>query len=241
MTNLTIFNQDKASELFNSTEQFPVSFDDAWQWLEYSRKDPALKSFLACEFAESIDFIVSHQKVENLNSVVAGRPSTKYSLTIDCFKSWAMMSKTATGKQVRLYFLECERIAKLTTQQPRQLSGIEMARENLRLWEDLEAKQALIAAQEVKITQLDAEVEVLSEVVDQLFDYSSIIRVAKHNNVDPGCFKWQSLKAASKTLGLEVKSAPCAIWKTKNLYPHQAWQFVYPEYQLPEATSLVLG
>ncbi len=239
MTNLTIFNQDKASELFNSKEQFPVSFDDAWQWLEYSKKSNALESFLNCGFSKSIDFIRLLENQQNLNSAIGGRPTVSYMLTVDCFKSWAMMSKTQTGKQVRLYFLECERIAKSIQVKP--LSGIEMARENLRLWEDLEAKQALIAAQEVKITQLDAEVDVLSEVVDQLFDYSSIIRVAKHNNVNPGCFKWQSLKAASNTLGLEVKSAPCDIWGTKNLYPHQAWQFVYPEYQLPEAASLVLG
>ena len=30
-------------------------------------------------------------------------------VTVDCFKTWAMMANTPQGKQVRLYFLECER------------------------------------------------------------------------------------------------------------------------------------
>lgn len=229
MTNLTIFNQDKANELFNSTEQFPVSFDDAWRWLEYSTKQKGMISFESCEFSESIDFIRFNQKVK---SGMVERELSFYSLTIDCFKSWAMMSKTATGKQVRLYFLECEKIAKAKPVAP--LTRRQLAEENLRLIIELEESESKLAFAEVQI-------DVLSEVIDDLFDYSSIIRVAKHNDVNPDCFKWQKLKAASKVLELEIKSAPCAIWKTKNLYHHDAWVFVYPEYNLPEPTSLMLG
>jgi phage anti-repressor protein len=113
MTNLSVFNQDKANELFNSTNAFPINFDDAWRWLEYSTKQKGMLSFTTCEFTESIDFIRFNQKVK---SGIVERELSFYSLTIDCFKSWAMMSKTQTGKQVRLYFLECERIAKQKVQ-----------------------------------------------------------------------------------------------------------------------------
>jgi phage anti-repressor protein len=227
MTNL-MFNQDKANELFNSTNAFPINFDDAWQWLEYSEKRSA-KVYLIANLEEGIDFV----KNVPLGSLAVPRPSEQISLSIEGFKNWAMMSKTQTGKQVRKYFIECERIAKQKPVSSKQtlkealLAQVALIEEN----ERLEAENGF----------LNAQVDVLTEVVDELFDYSSIIRVAKHNNVNPDCFKWQKLKAASKVLGLDIKSAPCAIWKTKNLYSHDAWAFAYPEYNLPEPTSLMLG
>lgn len=45
-----------------------------------------------------------------------GRPSRLYMLTIDCFKEMGMLAKTEKGKEIRRYFLECEKLAK--TQQP---------------------------------------------------------------------------------------------------------------------------
>ncbi|MFA9202053.1 MAG: hypothetical protein ACEQSC_00680 [Candidatus Nanopelagicaceae bacterium] len=107
MTNLTIFDQDKANELFNSTKAFPINFDDAWRWLEYSKKDKA-KDYLIANLEEGIDFLLERE----LGSLAVPRPSEQISLSIEGFKNWAMMSKTATGKQVRKYFIECERIAK---------------------------------------------------------------------------------------------------------------------------------
>lgn len=47
-----------------------------------------------------------------------GRPSVSYSLTLTCFKELAMLAKTAQGKQVRLYFIECEKIAKQAISKP---------------------------------------------------------------------------------------------------------------------------
>jgi hypothetical protein len=40
------------------------------------------------------------------------RPVEIIQLSIEAFKMWAMMAGTPQGKQVRLYFLECEKIAK---------------------------------------------------------------------------------------------------------------------------------
>lgn len=36
----------------------------------------------------------------------------KIQLTCECFKQWGMMAGTEKGRQIRLYFLECERLAK---------------------------------------------------------------------------------------------------------------------------------
>lgn len=57
------FDQLTANTIFNSTDVFPINFDDAWQAVGYSRKDSALR-ILTSQFAESIDFIVSHKFVE---------------------------------------------------------------------------------------------------------------------------------------------------------------------------------
>lgn len=113
MSNLTAFNQTTANDLFNSTNPFPVSFDDAWQWLEYDKKGNA-KRYLVENLEEGIDFLINQE----LGSLAVPRPSEQISLSIEGFKNWAMMSKTDTGKQVRKYFIECERIAKLVVQQP---------------------------------------------------------------------------------------------------------------------------
>jgi hypothetical protein len=90
-------------------------------------------------------------------------------------------------------------------------------------------------------TQLLEEENVqLSEVVDELFNFSSIIRIAKYNNVDETEFSWRKLKSASITKRLEIKVAPCPRYGKKNLYHHDAWRIAYPGVKLPETTTLVL-
>jgi phage anti-repressor protein len=113
------FSFEIAQELYTSPEQFPIHFDDAWQWLDYSRKDSAKRNFEKAGFIEGIDFEL-HKDVEL-------RPQGGYSnrddiyLSCECFKQWGMMAGTEKGHQVRLYFLKCERIAKSVIQ-PKEVS-----------------------------------------------------------------------------------------------------------------------
>lgn len=145
---MTQFSIDTAFALIQSTEHFPVNFDDAWQWLEFSRKDSAKKSFDKCEFSESLDFSSFRQKVER---EVGATYKDVIHLTIDCFKSWAMMVQTEKGKLVRQYFLECER--KLKEQETQQvnlptnmLEAAKFAQELTNKW--LQAEQDKLALQE---------------------------------------------------------------------------------------------
>ena len=110
----------------------------------------------------------------------------------------------------------------------------------------LEALKALVASEE-RLMLAQAEVEVLeeanqalSEAVDELFNYSSIIRIAKFNGISEEHFKWHRLKTVSAQLGLEIKRVPCARFGTKNLYSHDAWRVAYPHVNLPETTTLVV-
>ena len=116
----------------------------------------------------------------------------------------------------------------------------------------IEALKALVASEEAKeqlilqnsilenqVESLTEDVERQAEVIDELYDYSSIIRVAKFNQVNEKTFSWRKLKATSEVLGLDILQAPCPRYVTKNLYHREAWRVAYPEYLLPEATELV--
>lgn len=99
-------NTENIFSLLRSTDEFPVDFAEAWQWVGYSRKGDAKEALLNAGFLVDIDFRIFRNIPKNSK---AGRPSDVIQLTVDCFKSFAMMAGTEKGKQVRQYFLKCER------------------------------------------------------------------------------------------------------------------------------------
>ena len=226
---MDIIVQNAIKSQFESTEQFPVDFDVYWGWIGYTRKDAAKRAFESADFEKGVDYHL-HSSVEVVKRVQGGgsQPESIF-LTIDCAKSFAMMAKTEKGKEVRKYYLECEKIAK---------SIVPVTY--------LDALKALVVAEEAKELlkiqnqELEHEVEQLSEAVDDLFNFSSIIRIAKFNNVCETNFKWRTLKAASQAKNLEVKQVPCPQYKTKNLYHHDVWRYCYPTFNLPETTTLTI-
>lgn len=113
MTNTLEFSQQLALSLYESTEEFPVDLDEAYQWLGYSRKDAA-KRKLVNNFIEGIDY-VSHRPVEVLSDKGSG-VKEQIKLTTGCFKELGMLAGTEKGKQVRQYFLQCEKLAKKATE-----------------------------------------------------------------------------------------------------------------------------
>jgi len=108
----------------------------------------------------------------------------------------------------------------------------------------LEALKALVASEEEKEIlklqneQLEQENELLSEAVDELFNYSSIIRVAKFNNMLENKFNYHRLKAVSAKIGIEPKKVPCPRFEYKLLYHHDAWRIAYPDVSLPETITI---
>lgn len=54
-------------------------------------------------FTEGEDFI------SILGESTGGRPSIDYALSIDCAKEIAMLQRTEKGKEIRKYFIECEK------------------------------------------------------------------------------------------------------------------------------------
>jgi hypothetical protein len=113
------------------------------------------------------------------------------------------------------------------------LTPLELAKIQVQLHEQLE-----LQAEQIK--QLEEETERQAEIIDELFEYSSIIRIAKYNQVTEKHFNWRKLKAASVCKHLEIKTAPCPRYGTKNLYHHDVWRYAYPNANLPETTTLVV-
>ncbi|WP_432811070.1 hypothetical protein [Pantanalinema sp. GBBB05] len=103
-------SQALVRSLLQSDEEFPVDLEDAWKWIGYSSKQKA-KDKLTSNFVEGTDFLTKWLKNSG-----RGRSSEQILLTIDCFKSLAMMAGTAKGKEVRQYFLDCERNFKAALQ-----------------------------------------------------------------------------------------------------------------------------
>jgi phage regulator Rha-like protein len=119
-------------------------------------------------------------------------------------------------------------------------SALEIAEDYLALAQkQVELQRALIQAEAEK-QLLEQENEQLAEAVDELFDYSSIIRVAKFNGVSETRFNWRTLKAMSINMGMEIKRVPSPRFEWQNLYSHDVWRVCYPSVRLPETTTLVI-
>lgn len=99
------FSITLAQEFVESNDPFPVDFDLAWKWMGFSTKASAKRILM--NFEIGVDY-----STKSLKNPSAGRPSESIKLSVDCFKSMGMMAGTEKGKEIRRYFIECEKIAK---------------------------------------------------------------------------------------------------------------------------------
>lgn len=87
---------------------------DVYEWLGYSTYQHAQTAFDNCGFAETLDFTIVTEKRKN---GFGFREVKDICMTADCFKAFAMQARTERGKQVRLYYIECERQLKSIVQE----------------------------------------------------------------------------------------------------------------------------
>lgn len=162
------FTLELAKELVTSQEQFPIDFEDAYLWLDYSRKDNAKTSFLKCGFIEGVDYTLLRVK-ERVNGNNGGGIVSKETiyLTVDCFKHWGMMINSEKGRQIRLYFLECEKQLKTITTKPK--SAIELFEYHLNIAKEHEQRLLQIEENNKRLTEsqevLEAETDFIKETL----------------------------------------------------------------------------
>lgn len=147
---------------------------------------------------ENQDFIVLTKKGENSKG---GRPSKEYYLTINSGKHISMLSGTDKGKQVREYFIECER--KLVYQMAEQ-SGYRLPRnfsESLKML-------AVEVEKTEKLTQIVEEQQLLiediapkAEVYDKFINSESTLSVKEFAEV-----AFDILKLGEKNMFKELRS-----------------------------------
>jgi hypothetical protein len=103
-TGIISFSAELAQQLMESADGFPVDFELAWVWLGYATKASAKRSLKCFKLGRDFNKVVEKS---------TGRDVERFWLTVDCFKSMGMMAQTDQGDQVREYFLDCERKAKI--------------------------------------------------------------------------------------------------------------------------------
>lgn len=106
---------------------------------------------------------------------------------------------------------------------------------------ELEKVQEELALKALECESLEADNDRQAEIIDEVYNYSSIIRVAKFNNISETNFSWRRLVSASAQMKIEVMKAPCPRFVTKNLYNHDVWRYCYPSVSLPETTTLTIS
>lgn len=114
MSNLQVFDTQKLVDGWLQQEQngerFPVPFDVAWQLAGYSRKDSAKRYLPKSSQGEFF-----HVSVEN--SEGKGRPREVIKLSCDGLKHLCLMAETDQGRQIRQYFIECEKKWRMVQEQ----------------------------------------------------------------------------------------------------------------------------
>ncbi len=148
------FSHELALAIVQSTDEFPIDFDAAWKWIGYSTKQKA-KNKLINNFEVSIDYNIN-QTVKLVKRAQGGDSGIEdICLTIDCFKSLGMMAGTGQGKEIRRYFLECERIAKKAVEIiPAQAQEIE----RLKLELQVAQAQASAAQSQERVLQISSAI-----------------------------------------------------------------------------------
>jgi phage anti-repressor protein len=171
---MTEFSLDLAKELVASNDEFPVDFEQAYVWLEYSRKDVAKRAFLNVGFIENVDFKVFHTSAENSQG---GRPTEIIKLTVDCFKQWGMVCGNDKGKQIRLYFLECEKVAKQVTNIPAEM---------LQFMQTMQSEMRLLRERTEK---LDIVQEEKQQLASELQDRNTLLKLLDEAGYEhQGCY-----------------------------------------------------
>ncbi len=151
-----IFSIELATKIVSSQEEFPVDFNELWQWCGYSRKSKA-KEKLTKHFERDLDYCT--KKCNQPSTNASGFVQVEIlKLTLDAAKEFAMMAGTDQGKEVRKYFIAAEKKARELIQ---NLSPAELILKQAQMLVYLEHKQKQIEAEQkaIKLQQEEAEKE----------------------------------------------------------------------------------
>jgi len=173
-----------------------VSARDLHFALEVQTKFPDWVSrMLDYGFIEGEDFI------SILGESTGGRPSVDYALSIDCAKEISMLQRTDKGKEVRRYFIECE---KKLSQHPQSME--EMLLMSVQLL--VENKKAIarmnqeVAEVKNDIIELKAKANVSDAEFYAITGYASLI--GKQVDTPSAAAMGKKATSMSKAMGIMI-------------------------------------
>ena len=98
---------------YNNQNDFIISLDDIYKWIGFAKKGNA-KTLLLKHFENNVDYIVQNilrsQKVLASSQSSRGPLPEKILLTIDCFKTFCLISANSKSKQIYNYYIKMEKI-----------------------------------------------------------------------------------------------------------------------------------
>lgn len=155
--------------------KFPVDFDTAWQIAGYARKDIAKRKL--DKLIEGSDFSTDKRK-----NGQRGRSREIINLTCDAFKHFCLLAETEQGKEIRQYFIECEKKWKLVQKHhPEVATEIEILQLKLQL---VQAETQKAIAEKSILDTRHLIVSTCPEPVQQkIFGYSVVEKIEYRDRV----------------------------------------------------------
>lgn len=149
-----------------STEVYPgqtietVNARDLWVFVESKQEfSPWIMNRIErYDFIEGVDWVFD----KGIKNPLGGRPKGEYFISIEMAKSISMVEDNAKGKQIRRYFIECERLAKAKASVPTQADLVRS------LKSDPQALRELLLANVERVITLESEVEEMTPKVKAL-------------------------------------------------------------------------
>ena len=113
----TLYQQAQGSE-----QEFCIDLEGeapdsrpVWEWMGYSTKGSATRSL--SKLVEGVDFLTVRLESSG------GRPGETAAFSREGFKQWGMLAGTERGRQIRLYFIECEKRLQVGMNQPTAMNA----------------------------------------------------------------------------------------------------------------------
>ena len=169
---------DKWLEQEQKGIKFPVNFDTAWHIAGYARKDFAKRRL--SKMVEGVDL---HRSVEVRKRPQGGTVEVEiFTMSCDALKHFCLLAETEEGREIRNYFIECEKKWKLVQQNhPEVANEVEILHLKLQL---AQAETQKAQAEKAVLDTRHAIVRTCPEPVQQkIFGYETIKEIEYRDRI----------------------------------------------------------
>lgn len=169
MNELKITEQNIGQEIIQA-----VSARELHKALEIGRDFSSWIKPILEDFIEDLDYLVFPETGENPNG---GRPSIEYAVSMDVAKHISMLSRTPKGKEIRRYFIECEKRLK----EPKSMA--EIALMHCQLLVKLEQEQKIINEKQASLEHAVKKITAKQTAFEEGLSYFTVLGYAAYRGI----------------------------------------------------------